>query len=96
MTTVAAREAKTRFGELLDNAQRGPVAIEKHGRRVAVMLSAAEYDELMTIKRRQLLAELQVGLDQLDRGEGTVYDETRLDRLAERVKQAGQTPRDES
>jgi prevent-host-death family protein len=96
MTTVAAREAKTRFGELLDNAQRGPVAIEKHGRRVAVMLSAAEYDELMTIKRRQLLAELQVGLDQLDRGEGTVYDEAGLDRLAERVKQAGLPPRDKS
>ena len=96
MTTIAAREAKTRFGELLDNAQRGPVAIEKHGRRVAVMLSAAEYDELMAMKRQQLLAEVQIGLDQLDRGEGTVYDEAGLDRLAETVKQAEQTPRDES
>lgn len=91
MITIAAREAKTRFGELLDNAQRGPVTIEKHGRRVAVMLSATEYDELMAIKRQQLLAEVQVGLEQLDRGEGIEYDETGLDRLAERVKQAETT-----
>ena len=96
MATIAAREAKTRFGALLDNAQREPVSIEKHGRRVAVMLSATEYDELMAMKRKQLLAEIQVGLDQLDRGQGTVYDEAGLDLLAERVKHVGQTPPDES
>jgi prevent-host-death family protein len=46
MKTLAAKEAKNRFGELLDTSRVGPVAIEKHGRRVAVMLSAEEYDRL--------------------------------------------------
>lgn len=86
MTTIAAREAKTRFGELLDNARHGPVTIEKHGRRVA------EYDELMTMKKQQLLAAIEVGLQQLDRGEGKEYDEDGLDALAECIKQAGDTP----
>lgn len=91
MTTIAAREAKTRFGELLDNAQRGPVTIEKHGRRVAVVLSAAEYDELMATKKQQLLAAIEVGLQQLDRGEGKQYDEDGLDALAERIKRTEDT-----
>ena len=89
MSTIAAREAKTRFGELLDTAQRGPVTIEKHGRRVAVVLSASEYDALVQMKRERILAEIQIGLDQIDRGEGRVYDEAGLDDLAERVKRAG-------
>ena len=89
MSTFAAREAKTRFGELLDTAQREPVTIEKHGRRVAVVLSAGEYDNLLAFKRDRLLAELQVGLDQLERGEGRAYDEAGLDDLADRAKQAG-------
>ncbi|HEX2792486.1 MAG TPA: type II toxin-antitoxin system Phd/YefM family antitoxin [Candidatus Paceibacterota bacterium] len=39
----AAREAKNRFGELLDSAQRSPVRITKNGRQVAVLLSSEEY-----------------------------------------------------
>ena len=70
MRNIAAREAKLRFGELLDTAQREPVTIEKHGRRVAVVLSAEDYDALEDIKRDRLLAELQKGIDELDRGEG--------------------------
>ena len=89
MSTIAAREAKLRFGELLDTAQREPVTIEKHGRRVAVVLSAAEYDALTAMKRDRILAEIQVGLDQLDRDEGRAYDEAGLDALAERVKSTG-------
>ena len=89
MSTIAAREAKLRFGELLDTAQREPVTIEKHGRRVAVVLSAAEYDALVAMKRDRILAKIQVGLDQLDRGEGSAYDAAGLDALADRVKRAG-------
>ena len=89
MSTIAAREAKLRFGELLDTAQREPVTIEKHGRRVAVVLSAAEYDALVAMKRDRILAKIQVGLDQLDRGKGSAYDAAGLDALADRIKRAG-------
>ena len=68
MRNVAAREAKTRFGELLDRAQREPVAIEKHGRRVAVVVSAEAYEEIEAMKRERLLAELRVGTDDLEAG----------------------------
>lgn len=69
MKAMASTDAKTNFGALLDAAQRGPVAIKKKGRRVAVMLSAEDYD---AYERRQLAwlqRELQAGIDAADRGE---------------------------
>jgi antitoxin Phd len=46
MTTISATQAKQRFAELLDAAQRGPVRIQRHDRDVAVILSAEEYEQL--------------------------------------------------
>jgi prevent-host-death family protein len=46
MKTLAAREAKNRFGELLDTAQRQPVTITKKDRPVAVLLSKHAYDAM--------------------------------------------------
>lgn len=43
MKTVAARDAKNRFGELLDTVQREPVTIQKKGRPVAVVVSLEKY-----------------------------------------------------
>lgn len=40
-----AKEAKNNFGRLIDEARSRPVAIKKHGRRVAVVLSVEAYDE---------------------------------------------------
>ncbi len=68
MRTMAALEAKNRFGELLDTAQREPVTIEKHGRAVAVMLSAEEYKELEALKLASLRAEIRKGLDEIEAG----------------------------
>lgn len=80
MRTMAAREAKNRFGELLDTAQREPVTIEKHGRAVAVLLSAQDYEDLEAVKRERLRAELQKGIDDLDAGR-SVDGETFFDEL---------------
>ncbi len=46
MKTITAREAKNRFGQLLDAAQRTPVSVTKNGRAVTVMLSTELYDRL--------------------------------------------------
>ena len=46
MQTTTAREAKNRFGQLLDSAQRAPVSITKNGRVVTVMLSIDQYQRL--------------------------------------------------
>jgi prevent-host-death family protein len=67
MKAIAAKEAKNNFGEMLDTVQREPLIIEKHGRAVAVVMSAHEYQEM---KLERLRARLAVGEGQLDRGEG--------------------------
>lgn len=49
MKTLAASEAKNRFEKLLDWARREPIAIEKQGRQIAVMLSIEEYERLSAL-----------------------------------------------
>ncbi len=44
---VTATEAKNRFGQMLDHAQREPVFIEKSGRRHGVLISVERYDALI-------------------------------------------------
>ena len=46
MFQFAAHEAKQRFGDLLHCACQSPVEIMKYRRRVAVLVSADEYDQL--------------------------------------------------
>lgn len=70
MKKLAAREAKTHFGELMDTVQREPVSIEKHGRPVAVIMSMEEYKTIEEMKLERLRAHLSEGEIQLDRGEG--------------------------
>jgi prevent-host-death family protein len=47
MKTMSAKDAKNAFGLLLDTARAEPVSIEKHGRRVVVVLSVEEYERLV-------------------------------------------------
>lgn len=68
MKAIAARgAAKNKFGEMLDTVQREPLTIEKHGRAVAVIMSAQEYQQM---KLERLRAKLAIGEKQLDKGEG--------------------------
>jgi len=46
MTTIPATEAKNKFGELLDQIKIEPVEIAKNGRKVAVILSIEQYEQL--------------------------------------------------
>ena len=46
MKTMSAREAKNRFGLMIDTARAEPVLIEKHGRGVVVVVSVEEYERL--------------------------------------------------
>jgi prevent-host-death family protein len=56
--TVA--EAKARFSEVLDRAEKqGPQTVTRHGREAAVVVSAEEWDQ--KIRRRGNLAEFLAG-----------------------------------
>ena len=46
MQTLSANDAKTRFGELLDMAQREPVRVTRRDRVVGVMVSARDYEAM--------------------------------------------------
>ena len=60
-----ATDAKREFGDMLLKAQKEPVAINKNGKPVAVMVSATEYEELIAVNEAWLKAELQKGVDDL-------------------------------
>ena len=44
MKFINATEAKNQFGKLIDDAQSEPIAIQKNGRDIAVVISMAEYN----------------------------------------------------
>lgn len=50
MQRMSAREAKNGFGRLIDIARAEPVAIEKHGRPVVVVVALEEYERLIANK----------------------------------------------
>ena len=53
LTVVSAVEFKRHFGRYREEAQRRPVGITNHGRISAVLISAAEYEELLRLKETQ-------------------------------------------
>jgi prevent-host-death family protein len=46
MRAYTANQAKTRFGEFLDDAQRAPVRVTRRDRVVGVMVSAQDYEAM--------------------------------------------------
>jgi prevent-host-death family protein len=46
MRTVSSLDAKNRFGQLLDAAQRAPVTVTKKGRPAAVVMSIEDYERM--------------------------------------------------
>ena len=48
MQRISARDAKNSFGRLIDLARAEPVAIEKFGRPVVVVMAVEEYERLVT------------------------------------------------
>jgi antitoxin Phd len=46
MRTISSIDAKTRFGQLLDAAERAPVTVTRKGRPAAVVMSVEDYERL--------------------------------------------------
>lgn len=72
MEKVTAAEAKQKFGQVMDNAQLGPVQITKHGRPLAVVISAHEYEQDQAQKRDYL--ERRLALSEQDIKDGNFVD----------------------
>jgi prevent-host-death family protein len=69
MRTMSAKDAKNRFGELLMDAQREPVVIEKNGKPVAVVRSYEEWQEIERLKLEWLRAAVAEADAAVARGE---------------------------
>lgn len=67
MQTYTANEAKTRFGELLDHAQREPVRVTRHNRVVGVMVNAEDYEAMRQFYADRLLKTMDKTADTAER-----------------------------
>lgn len=56
MREIAARDAKNRFGQLLDAVQGAPVRVTKKGRPVGVMMSMQQYERLRGVAWERVTA----------------------------------------
>ena len=64
MQAFTANQAKTRFGEFLDLAQREPVQVMRHDRVVGVMVSAQDFDAMRAFYANRLQHTLGQAADQ--------------------------------
>ena len=55
MRTISSIDAKNRFGQLLEAAQRAPVTVTKKGRPAAVVLSVEDYQRMRGTAWQRLL-----------------------------------------
>lgn len=68
MKILNASDAKREFGEVLINAQHGPVGINRNGKPVAVVISASEYAQLEALKEAHLKQSIAEGIADLQAG----------------------------
>lgn len=74
MQTFTANEAKTRFGELIDRAQREPVRVTRHNRVVGVMVSADDYAAMLRYYADRLSRTLRESAQEAE-GKGLTADQ---------------------
>ena len=67
MIRVTSADAQNRFGQLLEMAQREPVAITRHGRTAGFVIAPQDMEILLDArqKRSRALADLQSYMDQV-------------------------------
>lgn len=76
MRTMSAKDAKNHFGELLLEAQKAPVAIEKNGKPVAVVYSFEDHHHIEQAKLEWLKAAIAEADEAIARGEEVEWTET--------------------
>lgn len=91
MRTMSAKDAKNHFGELLMEAQKAPVTIEKNGKPVAVVYSFEDHHHIEQAKLEWLKAAIAEGVTDLEAGRCVELNEE----LIAQIKADGWSPLDE-
>jgi len=81
MKTVAAKEAKNRFGQLIDDAQRQPVTVEKNGRPFVVVQSYEDFQIAQQAKMTSLRSAIDEARVEYAEGRGMLFDQSAVDRI---------------
>lgn len=64
--TFNASDDKREFADVLLEAQQGPVAINKNGKPVAVLISAVQYAESQAMQEKQLRHDITLRIADID------------------------------
>lgn len=92
MRTMSAKDAKNRFGELLMEARKAPVTIEKNGEPVAAVYSFEDHHYIEQAKLEWLNAAIAEAIAELEAGRCVELNE----RLIAQIKADGRLPLDEA
>ena len=69
MKEITAKDAKNRFGQLLQSAQQGPVRVTRNGRPVGVVMSVQQFERLRGAAWERLTATMdRLGQEASTRG----------------------------
>ena len=81
MKTMAAKDAKNRFGQLIDDAQRQPVTVEKNGRPFVVVQSYDDFQMAQQQRMTSLRAAIEEARAEYDKGRGIPFDQVAVDKI---------------
>ncbi len=87
MKSVTAKEAKNRFGQLIDDAQRGPVTINKNGRPFAVVQSYADFQMAQQLKLTSIRHAIDEARAEYAEGRGMPFDQVAVEEIADAGRQ---------
>jgi len=79
MKSVTAKDAKNRFGQLIDDAQRGPVTI--NSRPFAVVQSYADFQMAEQLKLTAIRDGIDVARSEYEQGRGMPFDRTAVEEI---------------
>jgi len=81
MKTIAAKDAKNRFGQLIDDAQRQPVTVEKNGRPFVVVQSYEDYQMSQQLKMASLRSAIDEARTEYAESRGMPFDQDAVEKI---------------
>ena len=87
MKTVTAQDAENRFSQLIDDAQRGPVIINKNGRPFAVVQSYDDFQIAQELKLTSIRHAIDEARAEYAEGRGLPFDKAAVEEIVDAGRQ---------
>ena len=81
MKTVTAKDAKNRFGRLIDDAQRQPVTVEKNVRPFVVVQSFEDFQMAQKLRMTSLRVAIDEARANYAEGRGIPFDQAAVKKI---------------